>query len=64
MKKILDAFYETLEDMSCEMNKLKDENRKLKQEVMQLRNKDFESMIKFHKEKREKLENESGKDIS
>lgn len=51
MKRILEAYYETIEEMSMEMNRLRDQNRKLEQQLLQLKNKDFESMVKYHKEK-------------
>ena len=51
MKRILEAYYETIEEISMEMNRLRDQNRKLEQQLLQLENKDFESMVKYHKEK-------------
>lgn len=36
--------------MSIEMNRLRDQNRKLERELLQLKDKDFESMVKYHKE--------------
>jgi len=60
MKRILEAYYETIEEMSMEMNRLRDQNRKLEQQLLQLKNKDFESMVKYHKEKN----NEGNQELS
>lgn len=60
MKRILEAYYETIEEMSTEMSRLRDQNRKLEQQLLQLKNKDFESMVKYHKEKN----NEGNQELS
>jgi len=60
MKRIIEAYYETIEEMSIEMNRLRDQNRKLERELLQLKNKDFESMVKYHKEKN----NEGNQELS
>ena len=60
MKRILEAYYETIEEMSMEMNRLRNQNRKLEQQLLQLKNKDFESMVKYHKEKN----NEGNQELS
>ena len=60
MRRVLKAYYETIEEMSIEMNRLRDQNRKLEQQLLQLKNKDFESMVKYHKEKN----NEGNQELS